>query len=165
MAKKTSSGKDTLLFVVLGIVMAFTVNYGMSFAMATEYPIVAVESNSMVPFFYRGDILVVQGTKPENLKVGDVIIYSVAGKGTPIVHRILTKNGDGTFQTKGDANTGQLPWERSIDASQIKGKEIFILPLLGWVKVFITETVAPNILVFAAIALIIAFIYLITNKK
>lgn len=163
--KPKNNGKDTALFVIIGILLAIGLNQGMSFVMATEYPIVAVESNSMVPFFYRGDILLVKGVSSAELKIGDVIVFSVPGKQTPIVHRVVAKNNDGTVQTKGDANSGQHPWETSIQFSQIKGKEIFILPLLGWVKIGITEIVAPNILVFAVFGVAVAFIYMFTNKK
>jgi len=162
---KKSWSKDTLLFIVLGIFLAITVNYGMSFVMATQYPIVAVESNSMSPFFWRGDILIVKGVGEQELKIGDVIVFSVPGRQIPIVHRLVEVNQDTTYQTKGDANMDQHPWETSIQFTQIKGKQIFILPLLGWVKIVITELLAKNILVIIAIAVALTFIYLVTNKK
>ena len=165
--KKNKSGenKKTLLYIIVGVLIAVSINYGMGFAMATNYPIVAVESGSMEPTFYRGDILIVKGEPIENLKAGDIIVFSRPGSTTPIVHRIVGKNPDGTVQTKGDANSGQHTWETSIDASRIKGKEVLILPLLGWVKIGLTEIIVPNILIIALIAVAITFIYLLTNKK
>ncbi len=162
---KKSSSKDTLLFIIIGIFLAVTVNYGMTFVMATQYPIVAVESNSMSPFFWRGDILIIQGVKQSDLKTGDVMVFSVPGRTVPIVHRLVDINSDGTYQTKGDANTDQHPWEKGIEFSQIKGKEILILPLLGWVKIGITEVLAQNILLVALLFAALTFIYLVTNKK
>lgn len=163
--KSRGGGRDTALFVVLGVLLAVGLNHGMSIVMATDYPIVAVESNSMIPVFYRGDILLIKGVTPETLKTGDIMVFSVPGRQTPIVHRVISINGDGTYQTKGDANQGQHPWETSIQFSQIKGKEILIVPLLGWVKIGITEIVVPNILFFVLIVAALAFIYMITNKK
>ena len=166
MAKKTKSGnKSTLFFIIIGIVLAVTVNYGMSFVMATQYPIVAVESNSMVPFFYRGDILVIKGASQDELKTGDVIVFSVPGRPVPIVHRIIAKNPDNTYQTKGDANSDQHPWEKSIEFTQIKGREILILPFLGWVKIGMTEILGQNILVLIILIIAVTFIYLATNKN
>ena len=163
--KSKDDGKTTALYVLAGILLAFGINYGMGFVMATNYPIVAVESNSMVPTFACGDILLVKGATQQELKVGDTIVFSVPGKPVPIVHRIVSINPDGTYQTKGDANSGQHPWETSISANQIKGKEIFILPLFGWVKISITELVVPNILFIALAGITITFIYMQTNKK
>ena len=57
---------------------------------------------------------------------------------------IIKKNPDGSFQTMGDANNVQLPFETHIDASQIHGKEIMIIPLLGWIKIGLTDIVMPN---------------------
>ena len=73
---------------------------------------------------------------------------------TPIVHRIIEINSDGTFQTKGDANNGQLSFEKSIHPEQIHGKEIAIVPYLGWVKIAMNEYIMPNLLWIAAFAAI-----------
>ena len=159
------SNKETMLFIAIGIFAAITVNYGMSIVMATQYPIVAVESNSMSPFFYKGDILIIKGLTPQELKIGDVIVFSVTGRNVPIVHRLIEKNNDGTYQTKGDANSNQHEWEKRIEFRQIEGKQIFILPFLGWMKIGITEIILANILIIAVIVGLITFIYLVTNKK
>lgn len=161
---------STAVYILLGIILAFLINQGMALGLSTGMPIVAVESNSMVPTFYKGDILMLQGVPPDRLKVGDIIVFSPKGSAysgiggflssspitTPIVHRIVKINEDGSFQTKGDANPGQLPFEKSIDAGQIHGRSIFIIPYLGWVKIGITEYVIPNA-IWIAIAAIAAF--------
>ena len=87
--------------------------------------------------FKKGDLPIVQGS--DSYKVGDVIVYTVPGHRAPIIHRIVKINEDGTFQTKGDHNTGQNPYELSIDKYQIKGKVIFIIPKLGYLRVFLNE--------------------------
>jgi len=164
------------LYIVLGIVMALAINQGLALALSTDMPIVAVESNSMVPTFYKGDILVLQGVPPEQLKVGDIIVFSptidsqprkdtglfsfLNPRGsTPVVHRIVKINPDGTFQTKGDANSGQLPFEKRITPEQIHGKEILVIPWLGWIKLGITEYVIPNITWITPIALVFGLLY------
>jgi signal peptidase len=145
---------STLVYILLGIALAFTFNQGLAFALSTDMPIVAVESNSMVPTFYKGDILILQGVRPQQISVGDIIVFSPPGRDTPVVHRVIQLNKDGTFQTKGDANAGQLPFETSIQPGQIHGKEVFIIPYVGWIKLGITDYIIPNIL-WVAVALLV----------
>ncbi len=164
-SKKASENTLTFLYIIIGITIAIVVNFGLGAVLSTSTPIVAVESNSMQPTFSRGDILIIQGAKPDELKQGDIIVFVTPEKGAPIVHRVLTRNADGTFQTKGDANSGQLTFERNIDPKQILGKEILIVPLLGWVKIFITETILPNWIIVVVVVVILVFIYSITKKR
>jgi signal peptidase I len=89
--------------------------------------------------FKKGDLPIVQGS--DSYKVGDIIVFAVPGQPAPIIHRIVKINEDGTFQTKGDHNSGQNPYELSIAKNQIKGKVIFIIPKLGYFKVLLSELV------------------------
>jgi len=150
--------RETILYVIVGIALAWGINQGMAYALTTDMPVVAVESNSMVPVFYQGDILVLMGSKLPQYAVGDVIVYSVEGRSVPIVHRIIKINADGSYQTKGDANSGQLSFEHYVDPLRVHGKMIAIIPYLGWVKISIMQYLLPNIMlvlaVFAAAALV-----------
>jgi len=150
----------SIFYVILGVALAFGINWGLAFALNTDMPVVAVESNSMVPTFYKGDILVLQGTPAERLRMGDIIVFSPSPSQTPVVHRIVAVNPDGTFQTKGDNNNGQLPFEKSIWATQIHGKAIFIIPYLGWLKIGLMEYALPNLLWLVLAGGMIVFIYL-----
>lgn len=156
--------KGIVVYILLGILLAFLLNFGGSILLNTSVPIVAVESNSMVPAFEKGDILIIQGISPERLEIGDVIVFSVPGKSVPIVHRIIKKNADGTFQTQGDANSGQLSFEKSIKEEQIYGKMIFKIPKLGWVKIAAVEYIWPNILLVFIGIIILSFIYILIHK-
>jgi len=66
-----------------------------------------------------------------------VIVYDIPSQKVPIIHRIVKINDDGTFQTKGDHNSGQNPYERSVSGSQIRGKVVFVVPYLGYLRVLI----------------------------
>lgn len=134
---------STVAYVLAGILLAFFINAGMGLALGTDLPIVAVQSNSMVPTFYKGDLLILQGTPAEALAVNDIIVFSVDERATPIVHRIVKINDDGTYQTKGDANTSQHPFETRIHLDRIHGKAMFIIPYLGWVKIGLSDYVLP----------------------
>lgn len=150
---------SSIFYVILGVILALLVNQGMAFALSTDMPIVAVESDSMVPTFYKGDILVLQGVPAEQLKVNDIIVFSPPNQETPVVHRIIGINPDGTFQTKGDANPGQIWYEKSIKASQIHGKQIMIIPLLGWIKIITMEFILPNLTWMILGVILIGLVY------
>jgi len=160
----SDSPVTTIIYIAIGIFLAFGVNLGMAYALSTDLPIVAVESNSMVPTFQKGDILILQGSSPEDLAVGDVIVFTPKGHSIPIVHRIIELNDDGTFQTKGDANNRQLPFEIRIEPDQIHGRKIFIIPYIGWVKLILTETIIPNAGVVIALVAVIVGAYAIREQ-
>ena len=97
--------------------------------------------------FRKGDIIVVWGRFQP--KVGDVIIFKPNPESTaprPIIHRIVAVN-DSFIETKGDHNQEQLSGsnniyrtdETKIKHSQIIGKAVFKIPILGWVKIWITD--------------------------
>ena len=92
--------------------------------------------------FNKGDILFIVGVKPENIKVGDIIIFN-ANKQNPLIHRVIeikNENGAYTFSTMGDNNNGQLSVEKEIKEDQIIGKAAFrTAPYLGWVKLVFFE--------------------------
>lgn len=147
---------STGLYVVVGILLAFGINHGLALGLATDLPIVAVESNSMKPAFLKGDILILQGQESYDLK--DIIVFSPEPGKTPVVHRVVAINTDGSYQTKGDANSNQLPFEKHITEDQIHGKVIFITPYLGWIKIGITEFILPNIIWLAGLVI---FLYIL----
>jgi len=156
-SKYTSS---SMFYIVLGVVLALGINQGLAFALSTDMPIVAVESNSMIPEFYKGDMLVLQGAQREQIAEGDIIVFDPPAGGTPIVHRIVEINQDGTFQTKGDANNGQLYYEKEIDYSQIHGRVVMILPYMGWIKIGMVQYLLPNVLWVIAGVAVFGLVYI-----
>jgi signal peptidase len=151
---------NSVFYIILGVVLAIGINWGLALALNTDMPVVAVESDSMVPTFSRGDILVLQGVPSQDLAIGDIIVFSPSPQQTPVVHRIIAENPDGTFQTKGDNNSGQLPFEKSVEASQVHGRTILIIPYLGWLKIGMMEYVVPNLLWVMLAGGIVALIYM-----
>ncbi len=121
-----------IVYIFLGFIIAYSINIGLGIALDTKTPVVDVVSCSMFPFYNRGDMLLVVGDK--NPQVGDIIVYDASGYNYPIIHRVIKINEDGTYQTQGDHNSGQLPFEKSVQSSQINGKALFKMPYLGWVK-------------------------------
>jgi signal peptidase I len=87
--------------------------------------------------FNTGDIIVIRGKKPEDINVGDVIVFS-ASKNYPIIHRVVKidkKDDIYYFTTKGDHNEIIGPDDINIHQDQVIGKAFFKIPYLGWIKI------------------------------
>jgi len=167
--KLTEGWFGYVFYAILGVVLALIVNQSLAFALSTDLPVVAVVTSSMQhddpkviemnhyrwlekKFGYNrsyidswplpngfsvGDLPVVQGA--DDYEVGDVIVYSIPGQKVPIIHRIIKKNPDGTFMTKGDRNPDMLSFEYRVKKEQIHGKVIFVIPKLGYLRVAISR--------------------------
>lgn len=94
--------------------------------------------------FKRGDLILLKGKKPDNIQVGNVLVF----KGTtpePIIHRVVKKWKVGDtyhFSTKGDANSGQRDEEREISQDRIIGTGWIRIPYVGYVKIIFAEFVS-----------------------
>jgi signal peptidase len=137
--------RETVIYIVIGLIAAFTINTGLAFAFDTSKPVMAVVSGSMEPTFYKGDLIVSKGVPTETLAVGDVIVYSNPLKSIYVVHRIVDIEDQGQhtyFFTKGDNNP---EWDQKsglappIMDEWVEGKVIFVIPKVGWFKVALTE--------------------------
>jgi len=84
-----------------------------------------------------GDVAVVAGS--DSYSVGDIVVFSPKDAKYPIIHRIVAINEDGSFQTKGDHNFAQLPYEYKVEKNQIHGKVVFVIPYIGLIKVLVVR--------------------------
>ncbi len=97
--------------------------------------------------FSKGDLLIIYGSKPENIEPGDIIVFE-ASRQYPIIHRVVKKYEEDNqvyYQTKGDHNKDsindiglnelKIPHDEKI----FKGKAIFWFPYLGYVKIIPTN--------------------------
>ncbi len=155
---------ETIAYILLGVIAAYSLNFGMGVVLGTNLPVVAVVSDSMThdsttlerhyeylqtnfgyteeeinswsikDGFFKGDVLVVKGIKRDDLSIGDVIVYSIQGQSTPIVHRVIKIEGEKII-TKGDHNPSYDPWE----LNKIHGEAVLVIPYLGWPKLILTK--------------------------
>lgn len=93
--------------------------------------------------FAKGNVIVLFGEDPEDIKVGDVIVFQKRSP-VPIIHRVVKKwkeNGVWRFRTKGDHNQDvfEAIGEKEITEDEIAGKAVFRVPLLGYVKIIFVE--------------------------
>lgn len=95
-----------------------------------------VLSGSMVPRLPVGSVVVDKPVKPESLRVGDIVTYSL-GKNL-ITHRVVAIKHDASgplFTTKGDANDSAD--SQPVHTSQIRGKFWYDVPYIGIVRSFL----------------------------
>ncbi len=213
-------GIDWAVYIVSALFFAFLLYSFLGFLLGTSYPMVIVLSGSMEPVYYRGDVIVLQGTEGKDISAplvelnaptlkgvefdeigstvcahdslkeampcsffyrspdapnlnpakfratkinfrgtgqsvnvttkGDIIVfYSPTGQ-KDIIHRAVAKikAGDGYyFLTKGDSVRNPLIDQDElvkissypVKESEIKGKALFRVPFIGWIKLLIFD--------------------------
>ena len=151
-------------FSVTGISLVYFI---MQVTLNTQMPIVVALSGSMEPNYKPGDLLLLRGIDPENIKSsdlndanGNVIVYNAKGlwdnaPKAPIAHRVVDKwkaSSGWVFLTKGDANS--YVDEAPIPGSRIIGVVCGRIPYIGliftnvnYLILFIIIIITPFILV------------------
>ncbi len=92
--------------------------------------------------FNTGDVMVIYGVKPKDIKIGDVIVFRSNIRKEPIIHRVIeTKeaNGKMIFKTKGDHNSNSGIDDTNIAEDRLIGKAVFKLPFVGYVKIMFVK--------------------------
>lgn len=89
--------------------------------------------------FNKGDIMVLYGTKAENIKEGHIIVFSTTIRKEPIIHRVVEIDGGSTFTTKGDHNAQTYEFERQIQKENLLGRAVFRIPYLGYIKIWFVD--------------------------
>ena len=106
-----------------------------------KYEPIAIVSNSMVPVYSRGDIVIYEKFSEEELKKlkeGNIIIYKVGDK--LVAHRIkkvIMEDGRIKYLTKGDNNQSEDGIH--VDVSDIKGVYVGSIKYLGYPTVILNE--------------------------
>ena len=128
--------------IVLMVVIVFGFWYGSQLVLNTQYPALAVVSESMLPTLNVGDIIIVQGVAATqinaNYTTGDIVVYRRQSDGELIVHRAVNKvpNPDGTWTitVQGDNNQGP---DSPFHESYLIGKVIARIPCVGNFVLFV----------------------------
>lgn len=115
----------------------------------SESPIVVVLSGSMEPGVHRGDLLVLKNfDTTERLVSGDIVVYKLPKRETPIVHRIIKIHEDAKLNidvmSKGDNN---IPDDRDLygpgvdwlTRSMIAGRAVAFLPYAGMLTIIMND--------------------------
>lgn len=150
--KRRSGGSAalTVLNVILCLILAFLTIINITVIVKSflhpedppgvfgVYPMV-VDSNVMEgpneDSIHRGDMVFVQATKTEKLKMGDVVVY-YSESGALLLGRINGKAGD-AFMVQGDSVA--VPYSERLTADNVLGRIAFQLPMFGRVSSFATS--------------------------
>jgi signal peptidase len=149
-----------LAIIVLALYLFFSV--GLKAILGTEVPIAVVESGSMQPTLNIGDVILVKGINPKEIKVSDIIVYKriSGGKEIYIVHRVIeiyNDKGNLKFRTKGDNNLVPDYW--LVDEKDVVGIVVFKIPLIGYVSLAIqSNPVIYYLVIFAIVVLFLSSI-------
>ena len=99
------------------------------------YTFFEVATGSMSGTIEIGDVVIAEITK--EVKENEIIVYQE--EDNFITHRLIRKNEDGEWITKGDANNTE---DSPIQESQILGKVVYIFPKFGiWRKAILSPQV------------------------
>ena len=121
--------------------------------------IFSVATGSMKPKYNVGDVLISKEIEPEEIKVGDDIVYrgqksSFSGK--IITHRVtsIDKQEDGNYKiiTKGIANEKEDP---EINQTQVYGKIIYKVKTLSYIGTITQDIYIFYFIIFVPIGLLI----------
>ena len=191
-SKKKLSKKNiiTILFIVITFSGAFIFYFILQVVLDTSSPLDVVISDSMEPSLHRGDLLILQGKDPAEIKNGtvedqngDIIVFNAQGlwydaPDTPIVHRIVGKWYNESieswfFYTKGDANEAMdgayHPWLNGvpIPASRIIGVVIGEIPYIGWIKIVLSNPIIliPLLIILSSLLILSIIRNIIKDKK
>jgi len=125
------------------------------------YSLLSVLSGSMQNEIPKDSLIIVKHVDPSTLQVGDDITYMYSSKAS-ITHQIIainenyTADGQRGFQTKGTENS--VPDQKIVAASNVVGKVVFSIPVVGGVFQFIGDNLLL-IGIFAGICVMIAILY------
>lgn len=119
----------------------------------------SVATGSMKPVYEVGDVLISKEIEPEEIKVGDDIVYrgkksSFSGK--IITHRVISinKQEDGNYKivTKGIANQQEDP---EINQTQVYGRIIYKVKILSYIGKITQNIYKFYFIIFVPIGLLI----------
>ena len=120
-----------------------------------------VMTGSMQPSYNIGDLIFEKEIAKEDIKLNDVITYSLESGQDTVTHRvidIIEENGETYYQFKGDNNNSPDP--DLVTYEQIQGKVIYKIDKLGSL---IAEFVSGTGVILILIIFILS--YMKTNRK
>jgi signal peptidase len=168
----------TAVMIIIVVAIVFGFWFGSQMVLSTQYPALAVASGSMCmlpgsycdgwsnpfePTLHVGDLIIVRGVNPEEIKAapypnGDIIVFHQPyADGELIVHRAIanqTVDGKFFFKTKGDGNAS--PDSTLVSEDHVVGKVILRIPWVGHISLLMNNSFGILIIALLLIILVIA---------
>lgn len=148
-AKNTDKPRGLLYYLGVGLsagLLAFVLLLGVLVIVvpaATGSTPMTVLTNSMVPNYPPGTLIIVQPIDAQDIRLGDAITYQIeSGRPEVVTHRVIaiSNSSDGAvnFTTQGDNNGSADP--APVQPVQIKGKVWYSVPWIGYVNTLVNGT-------------------------
>lgn len=141
----TGGGASTLLVLLLAVLMVGLAWLGVVSVLGTNHPLEATVGTSMLPTLGTGDLVVLRGVAPQEIRVGDIVAvhpsaedraeYRYPATVMHRVERISFDNGTVTVHTRGDNESARDPF--SVPASAVEGRLAYSIPNAGWVLFYL----------------------------
>ena len=154
----------SLAYGVFALLCASLLWTGLVWAFGTSRPIEVVSGHSMLPTLRTGEIVLVRGVSPSQLRIGEIVSVHVPRSDQTtyhyppeIVHRIVglsMHNGILTVQTKGD-NEPAEPF--TVPATAIRGRMLVAIPDIGYGVLFLHSRPGRIALIGMAALLLLYF--------
>jgi signal peptidase I len=87
-----------------------------------------ITSGSMEPAIRPGDVVLARPTDGKDLHTGTVVVFTDV-RGDLVTHRITAVHGDGTYSTRGDANSASDT--SPLDPDNIRGVGAILVPFIA----------------------------------
>ncbi len=162
--------KELYFLAIIFIVFYVTFNILMPFFLGVDNPIATVNGPSMEPTFHDGDLVILAGVRPEDIKVGDVIVYSASwAGGEDVIHRVVSieeRGGTYLFRVQGDnRETNPVPDPGYVTPDEIRGKVIVGgIPMAGRL-LSIVQSLPGRVTVMALLASLLIKDYVDYKRK
>ena len=137
-SKRYRKSSHPLSYVPIFVLIILFISFVMGFF---RYKPLAIVSNSMVPIFSRGDMVIIKKIASEDihkLRINDIIEYRLDNH--IVVHRIIKiEEHDGKlyFQTKGDNNNA--PDTKFVPGENVLGVAKMYIPFVGYPTVWLSD--------------------------
>ncbi|MDF9824913.1 signal peptidase I [Breznakia sp. PF5-3] len=150
----------TIIFAVVLFAFLFSMN-GSQDKSIFGYRFYDALSESMSPQISKGDLLIVEVRRPNEIKVGDIITYTASDDGeVTVTHRVVEIQDEASdnpiFITQGDANKSIDP---PVQATRVIGVVKGKLPMVGYISSFVKRNV------MVVITMVISCIGFIVSMK
>lgn len=151
----------TLMFIIVVLMLLIVVmqRFSNNNIAIGGFRMFSVATGSMVPVYNVGDILISKEIEPEEIEVGDDLVYqgkqgTFAGK--IVTHRVISieKQEDGNYKiiTQGVANNAQDP---EINQTQVYGKVICKVHILSFLQKLIKNIYVFYFLIFVPVGILV----------
>lgn len=129
--------KPIIIYFTVIVLATVFIPILLGFILSTNHPMAAVSSNSMLPTLTRGDLIFLENTRIDDIKIGDIVGYYNDKNSGFAIHRVVNLTGNFII-TKGDAN---IVLDNPIHSDYIIGKAVTIngnvikIPYLGYISI------------------------------